>query len=248
MGETTEISWTDHTFNPWWGCTRIAPGCDNCYAAALDKRTGGNYWDANQTPRQTSPDNWRNPLKWDRLAAFENKRHRVFCGSMMDWCDNDAPEGAINDLFELIKATPMLDWQLLTKRATRIAKCLPDDWGSGYENVWLGVTVEDMKFGYKRIDELKKIPAKIKFLSAEPLLENLVDVGNKLDGIDWVIIGGESGPGCREMNPEWAESLLVRSRLMNIPVLFKQYGGNTRDKGGCLIDGLEYKQWPIQAA
>ncbi len=166
----------------------------------------------------------------------------------MDWCDKDAPEGAIHDLFELIKATPMIDWQLLTKRATRIMECLPDDWGSGYKNVWLGVTVEDMEYGYKRIDELKKIPAKVKFLSAEPLLENLVDVDNKLDGIDWVIIGGESGSGCREMNPEWAESLLMRCRLMNIPVWFKQYGGNTRDKGGCLIGGVECKQWPIRAA
>lgn len=89
MGDTTGISWTDHTFNPWWGCTKIAPGCDNCYAATLDKRTGGNYWDAHQKPRRTKPNNWRRVMKWQEQAEIENRRHRVFCGSMMDWCDKE---------------------------------------------------------------------------------------------------------------------------------------------------------------
>ena len=246
MGDTTEISWTDHTFNPWWGCTKIAPGCDNCYAATLDKRTGGDYWDVKQKPRRTLPPNWKKVIKWNKQATEEGERHRVFCGSMMDWCDKDAPEGARDELFELIRDTPMLDWQLLTKRATLIKKCLPDDWGNGYENVWLGVTCEDLDYGIPRLMALRDIPAKIKFLSCEPLLE---DIGHiNLGWIDWVIIGGESGANYRPMNTEWAENLRDVCISQNTPVWFKQYGGNTAGKGGCLLGGKEYKQWPVAAS
>ncbi|MEM6775636.1 MAG: DUF5131 family protein, partial [Pseudomonadota bacterium] len=173
MGDTTGISWTDHTFNPWWGCTKIAPGCDNCYAATLDARTGGDYWDPKVAPRRTKAPNWRKPRKWNEIAEISNRRRRVFCGSMMDWCDKNAPPGARAELFELIKQTPMLDWQLLTKRATRIQECLPADWGDGYPNVWLGVTAEDVEFGIPRINALREIPAAVRFVSAEPLLEDL---------------------------------------------------------------------------
>lgn len=106
MADKTAISWTDHTFNPWWGCTKIAPGCDHCYAAALDKRTGGDFWNAKQKPRRTSAANWKKPLKWNAQALADGKRHKVFCGSMMDWCDKDAPVGALDDLFDLIRKTP----------------------------------------------------------------------------------------------------------------------------------------------
>jgi len=242
MGDTTGISWTDHTFNPWWGCTKIAPGCDNCYAAALDARTGGNYWDAKQEPRRTKPNNWRKVLKWNEQAEIENRRHRVFCGSMMDWCDIDAPDGARDELFKLIKATPMLDWQLLTKRATLIKRSLPDDWESGYKNVWLGVTVENKEYGYPRVDELRNIPAQVRFISGEPLLCDVSDID--LAGIDWCIIGGESGNGFREMQPEWAGGLLAAARKQDVAVWFKQWGGNSRDKGGSEIEGFEVKQWP----
>lgn len=242
MGETTAISWTDHTFNPWWGCTKIAPGCDNCYAAALDNRTGGNYWDAKQKPRRTSKANWRKVLKWNKQAIDEQRRHRVFCGSMMDWCDKDAPAGALSGLFELIKSTPMLDWQLLTKRAALIKDRLPSDWGTGYANVWLGVTVENEEYGFPRLEALREIPAKIRFVSAEPLLSNIYDI--YLGGIQWVIIGGESGPGCRAMPWEWADDLMVSCEDQNTPVFFKQWGGNTKDKGGCEMNGREHKSWP----
>lgn len=244
MGDKTEISWTDHTFNPWWGCTKIAPGCDNCYAAALDHRTGGKFWDVKKNPRRTKKPNWDKVLRWQVAARDAGVRHKVFCGSMMDWCDKNAPDGARELLFELIKATPNLDWQLLTKRATLIERCLPEDWGDGYDNVWLGVTVEDKKFGYRRIEELQKIPAKVRFISAEPLLENLDGIESKLDGIDWVIIGGESGINCRKMHAEWAEDLFLICEILKIPVWFKQWGGNSKDKGGDEILGIINKEWP----
>ncbi|MEM0953300.1 MAG: phage Gp37/Gp68 family protein [Pseudomonadota bacterium] len=242
MADVTGISWTDHTFNPWWGCTAVAPGCDNCYAAAFDKRTGGDYWDPHVDPRLTGRDNWRKPIKWNKQAQKEKRRHRVFCGSMMDWCDKNAPPGALEALWALIRATPFLDWQLLTKRATLIQDRLPADWGAGYSNVWLGVTAEDCKHGRPRVEALRRVPARVRFVSAEPLLESITPLN--LRGIHWLIIGGESGPGYRPMHPDWAYSLKEECRQQNVACWFKQWGGNTGDKGGCLIDGVEHKQWP----
>ncbi|TNC80279.1 MAG: hypothetical protein C9356_15240 [Oleiphilus sp.] len=244
MAETTGISWTDHTFNPWWGCTKIAPGCDNCYAATLDQRTGGNYWDLKQAPRRTNPSNWNKVQTWNHKAESQGVRRKVFCGSMMDWCDKDAPAGARDDLFALIRNTPWLDWQLLTKRATLIERCLPSDWGEGYPNVWLGVTVENPEFGYPRIEALQRIPAEVKFLSAEPLLARLDGFASRLGGINWVIIGGESGPGHRTMKSEWAEDAVAQCRRVAVPIWFKQWGGNGPEKGGSIINGIEIKEWP----
>ena len=246
MGETTAISWTDHTFNPWWGCTKVAPGCEHCYAALFDKRVGGTYFSGITKPRRTNPQNWKKPLKWNKEAINSGKRKKVFCGSMMDWCDKDAPEGALSDLFELIKATPMLDWQLLTKRAERIRDCLPSDWADGYHNVWLGVTVEDKKHGLSRAEKLMTIPAEIKFLSIEPLLECLGLY--RYDCFDWVIVGGESGQNARPMNVDWVRYIKEQCDTYRVPFFFKQHGGNKADKGGCLLDGLECKDWPRDAA
>lgn len=243
MGDTTGISWTDHTFNPWWGCAKVAPGCDNCYAATLDKRTGGDYWNVKTAPRLTSEKNWNRPLRWNRLAKAAGVRARVFCGSMMDWCDKDAPEGARARLFELIKKCDHLDFQLLTKRATLIGRSLPDDWSvERYPNVWLGVTVEDKAYGYPRIDSLRDIPAAVRFLSVEPMLEALPEIN--LTNIDWVICGGESGPGCRPFNEQWAVELGEACKANDVAYWFKQHGGTVADKGGCLVGGQEIKQWP----
>ncbi|GAB5451854.1 MAG: phage Gp37/Gp68 family protein [Halioglobus sp.] len=245
MGDKTAIEWCDSTFNAWWGCTKIAPGCDNCYAAIFDKRTGGDHWNS-QKPRRTLPANWRKPLKWNEQAEIENRRHRVFCGSMMDWCDKNAPADALHDLWDLIRATPMLDWQLLTKRATLIESRLPGDWGDGYDNVWLGVTYENQEYGQPRITALSRIPARVKFVSAEPLIGNPEEI--YLPGMDWVIIGGESGPNYRPMEPDWAYAVWRAADNHDIPVFFKQWGGNTKDKGGCLFEGRELKQWPRSAS
>lgn len=247
MAEVTGISWTDHTYNPWWGCTKIASGCDNCYAATLDYRIGGDFWNPKVAPRATKVNNRNKVKKWNESATIENRRHRVFCGSMMDWCDKDAPAGARDALWDLIRETPMLDWQLLTKRATLIEECLPEDWGDGYGNVWLGVTCEDIKYGFRRLEVLKDIPAKVKFISAEPLLEKLNGVEKYLSDFDWLIIGGESGDGFRKMEIDWASHLLDHARNADVPVWFKQHGGNGADKGGCFLLGEEIKEWPLAA-
>lgn len=165
MGDATSIAWTDHTFNPWWGCTRISPGCDNCYAAAFDKRVGGDHWNPHVRPRTLSADNWKKPRRWNRDAEKEGRRHRVFCASMADVFDNKAPDGERERLFQLIRETPWLDWQLLTKRPQNIVKMLPRDWGRGYDNVWLGTTVEDQTRADERIPILLQVPARLRFLS-----------------------------------------------------------------------------------
>lgn len=207
-------------------------------------RTGGDHWGPDKTPRVMSGDNWKKPVRWQRIAEASGTRRRVFCGSMCDWADKNAPADQRARLWELIRSTRSLDWQLLTKRAPRIADCLPPDWGTGYENVWLGVTVENRKHGLPRIDQLRTIPAKVRFLSVEPLLEDLGDID--LTGIHWVIVGGESGHGARPMEAVWVENIKHQCEAAGVALFFKQWGGRI-DKGGCLIDGGECKQWPAAA-
>lgn len=244
MADITAIAWTDSTFNPWWGCTKVAPGCDNCYAAALDRRTGGDHW-GDAGPRAMSVQNWNKPLRWNREAQAAGVRRRVFCGSMCDWTDKNAPDGQLDRLWSLIRDTPWLDWQLLTKRAPNIERSLPHDWGDGYANVWLGVTVENREHGLPRIDRLRNIPARVRFLSVEPLLEELGDLD--LRGIHWMIVGGESGACARPMEAAWAERVIAQSRDQGVSVFFKQWGGRRADKGGCAIGGVEFKEFPLAA-
>lgn len=243
MAEVTGISWTDHTHNEWWGCSSTAgAGCDKCYAAALDRRTGGNYFGIGTSPRLTKEQNRNKPYRWNRDAAAEGKRLRVFCGSMMDFFDKNAPKGAREALWAKIRETVHLDWQVLTKRTANIAKMLPADWGTGYENVWLGATCEDKKSGLRRLEQLRDIPAKVRFLSVEPLLEDLGEID--LTGIHWVIVGGESGGGFRSMDKAWVDRVIAQCREQGVAVFFKQWGGTASDAGGCLIDGIEIKEWP----
>lgn len=244
MADITGILWTDHTHNEWWGCSSTAgAGCDNCYAARLDEKfSGGMYFGVGTTPRLTSISNRNKPLRWNREALSNGSREKVFCGSMMDFFDKNVPSSWRVDLWKKIKDTDSLDWQILTKRPANIAENIPPDWGEGYPNVWLGVTVENKRSGLRRLDQLKKIPAKIRFLSIEPLLEDLGVLD--LSGIDWVIIGGESGPGCRKMEKSWVDSIINQAREQNVKVFFKQWGGTDSDAGGCIIDGIEIKEWP----
>lgn len=252
MADTTEISWTDHTFNPWWGCTKVAPGCDHCYAAEWDKRFGGKHWEKDTDPRTMSDANWKKPAQWNR----KHPGTKVFCGSMCDVFDNNAPAGQRERLWDAIRATPNLHWQLLTKRAPNIIKSLPNDWMEyrlpmhggwlpNYKNVWLGVTVEDRRHGLKRLEILRDIPSAFRFLSIEPLLEHLGDID--LTGIDWVIVGGESGKNARPMRQEWVLDIFAQCREQNVPFFFKQQGGTTKDKGGSDFYGTgEMKEWPIR--
>lgn len=175
MAENSAIEWTHHTFNPWIGCQKVGPGCDHCYAEAWDARglqQREGRWGAHAERTRTSPANWRKPLAWDKAAKAAGERHRVFCASLADVFDKHAsilPEWRA-DLWALIKSTPNLDWMLLTKRPGNIAKMLPDDWGRGYPNVWLGCTVVNQAEADRDVPKLLAIPAAVRFLSMEPLL------------------------------------------------------------------------------
>jgi protein gp37 len=222
MGETTAIAWTDHTFNLVWGCQKVSPGCEHCYAESYAKRYGLNLWGPYSKRKTLSDKYWGEPLKWDRKAQAQGVRRRVFCGSMCDvFEDHPTTADARAHLFSLIRKTPNLDWLLLTKRAERIAECLPDDWGPGYRNVWLGVTIENNDCR-KRADYLRAIPATIRFISYEPALGPLE---MDLRGIDWLIYGGESGPKYREDNPDWAHSIRAQCEANSTAFFFKQRAG-----------------------
>jgi protein gp37 len=174
MAEHTRIAWTDHTFNIAWGCTKVSPACAHCYAEALSARFGYDVWGALAQRRTFGEKHWREPLKWNAQAEAEGRRHRVFCSSMADvFEDHPTIDEERLKLWPLIRLTPFLDWQLLTKRADRIASCLPDDWGNGWPNVWLGVTAENQEYAERRIPELLKVPAVVRFVSAEPLLGDI---------------------------------------------------------------------------
>lgn len=173
MAEKTGIEWTDSTFNPWWGCTKISPACDNCYAADLDKRTGGDHW-GNVPRRRTSEKNWNDPRRWQKAAdvfmgAYGRKR-RVFCASMADVFDNQVPTEWRDDLWSLISECPDLDWLLLTKRPQNIGGMLPEFWDEVKGHVWLGTTIEDQQRADQNIPHLLKHDSAVRFLSCEPMV------------------------------------------------------------------------------
>ena len=220
MGESTGITWTHHTFNHVWGCKKISSECKHCYAETRVKKFNADYW--NGSYRIFEDKHWNEPLLWDKKAAKDGVRRRVFCASMADFADIDSPESERIKLWEVIRKTPNLDWLLLTKRPENIVGILPEDWGDGYNNVALGVTVGTKSEGYPRLDILRSIPAKMKFISAEPLLEDLEDIN--LTGFDWLIVGGESGQKARLMEPSWALHLVSAGRKAGLAVFFKQWG------------------------
>lgn len=226
MAENSKIEWTTHTLNPWVGCTRLSPACDNCYAEGWAKRTGqAHLWTGER--RRTSASNWQQPHKWNRQAEGAAERPRVFCASLADVFDNQVPTRWRDDLWHLIDQTPNLDWLLLTKRPQNIAKMLPTAeigapvWGEGWRNVWLGTTIEDRK-RLENADHLRAVPATVRFLSVEPLLEDLGEVD--LTGIHLMIVGGESGPKARTMHPAWVRSLREQCAAASVAFFFKQWG------------------------
>lgn len=225
MGADSKIEWCRHTWNPWVGCTKLSPACDHCYAEVWAKRTGQHHLWAGER-RRTSEANWQLPLKWNRAAAAAGERHCVFCGSLMDFCDNQVPRRWRDDAWHRVHQTPNLDWMLLSKRPENYRKMLPGpdigtpEWGDGWPNVWLGATVED-RARLRRIDHLREVPARIRFLSIEPLLEDLGTLD--LVGIHLVIVGGESGPHARDNNFEAnARALLAQCRAASVPFFCKQ--------------------------
>jgi len=264
MGERTEISWADSTFNPVVGCTKVSAACDHCYAESWAKRAGQpELWQGER--RRTTPENWRKPLKWDRDAALSGRRPRVFCASLSDVFDNQWEPEWRRDLWQLIAETPHLDWLLLTKRPQNIAKMLPSGdlakflpWP--WPNVWLGTTAENQTEANRRVPHLVAVPAAVRFLSCEPLLGpiNLALAGlevclNDFDtpcttNISWVISGGESGSHHRQTDPAWIRSLRDQCYAVDIAFHHKQNGGKRPKDGGCLLDGREHKEFPRMAA
>ena len=241
MGFNSTIEWTTHTFNPWWGCTKVSDGCKFCYAESLAKRYGHDAWGPGRSRRLMSDQHWREPIKWNAEAAHQNTRYRVFCASMADVFEEAAPEGQLIRLWQLIRLTPYLDWQLLTKRPQRIKQSLPDDWNNGYPNVWLGTSVEDCRV-VDRIDHLIAIPATVRFLSLEPLIGPLPDL--PLKGIDWAIVGGESGPGARPIAEEWVINIREQCQRASVAFFFKQWGGVNKKKTGRLLRNDYYNNMP----
>ena len=235
MGKTT-INWCDLTFNPWEGCTRVSPACVHCYAEARDQRhltEAVDHWGPGAPRRTTSDQSWRKPIAWNRQAARSGKRLRVFCASLGDVFDHEAPVGQRERLWELIRSTHHLDWLLLTKRTQNIRLMLPGDWGDGYTNVWLGATCENRRHGVPRIEELRQIPAVVRFLSCEPLLE---DLGNlDLTGIDWLIVGGESGAEARPFDIQWAKNLVSQCEEQGVAPWVKQLGRRPSSGGKELV-------------
>lgn len=247
VSANSKIEWTDHSFNPWTGCTKVSPGCDHCYAEGWAKRSGTVRWGAGEQRRRTTPQNWRQPLKWNAQAeAFaeqHGRRQRVFCASLADVFDNAVDPQWRTDLFELILATPNLDWLLLTKRIGNVGNMLPVpfDFDRHYPNVWIGATVVNQAEADRDILKLLATPARVRFLSIEPML-GPIHVGaylsrtnmpglrlmpgfvDSLPGVDWVIAGGESGPGARPMHPNWARILRDQCNAAGVPFFFKQWG------------------------
>ena len=226
MAKDSSIEWTHHTFNPWWGCTKVSPGCKHCYAETFSHRIGQDIWGPRAERRFFSDAHWRDPLKWNAEAARAGVRRRVFCASMADVFENRAELNPHRErLWQLIADTPSLDWLLLTKRPDRILKSVP--WGSIWPtNVWAGVTAENQLWARRRIPLLLELPAAVRFLSCEPLLGAL-DLTQWLTGsrrVDWVIAGGESGHKARPMNPEWARKLRDQCRASGVAFHFKQWG------------------------
>lgn len=276
MAENTKIEWTDHTFNPWEGCQKVGPGCDNCYAETRNARFAGGQainWGSGAPRRRTADSNWKLPLKWNKQAelamrAWEDfktghlgltddellakgfikpRRPRVFCASLADVFDNAVDPQWRADLFSLIMKTPHLDWLLLTKRIGNVKGMLAEIaldeeayWPLSEEmplpNVWIGATITSQEEADRDIPKLLAVPAKVRFLSMEPLLgpvsfeglfanpSNPADGTNALEALDWVIVGGESGSGARPMHPGWARSLRDQCQAVGTAFLFKQWG------------------------
>jgi len=267
MAENSNIEWTDHTFNPWRGCTKVSAGCKNCYAETLSKRNPGvlGIWGDNGTRVVAAEAQWKQPLKWNQLAQAAGQRHRVFCASLADVFEDRAELHAPRlRLLRLIYDTPHLDWLLLTKRPENIVPALRSfettptwsdaeldmsfvEWAEAWingcppANVWLGTSVENQEQADLRIPHLLAAPAAVRFLSCEPLLGPVDLTTLPLSNgerrlnclrrasvfaphINWVIVGGESGPGARPMHSDWARNLRDQCTAAGVSFFFKQWG------------------------
>jgi protein gp37 len=255
VGKETGISWTDHTFNPWWGCTKVSPGCDNCYAETLDKRWGEPHWGKGVSRRAFGDKHWNEPLQWNQAACKAGVKRKVFCASMADVMDDEAPAGQRERLWGLIDDTSNLIWQLLTKRPTRYTQYLPVD-GFKHNNVWLGTSAENQHFYDVRWSVLRIVCDDFdldSFISYEPALGplSILEFARKheMDGHavcpDWLICGAESGANRRPMEQKWAENIADECEITGTKFFMKQMGARTPEQGAQLIPAhLLIRQFP----
>ena len=239
MAERSTIEWTDATWNPVRGCTKISPGCKHCYAETFAERfrgVKGHPYEQGFDLRLV-PEKLMEPLRW-------RAPRRVFVNSMSDLFQDGVPDSFIQSVADVMVQAHWHTYQILTKRSLRMRDLLKTKlrFAAAKPHIWWGTSVEDKEYGVPRIEQLRSAPAQVRFLSIEPLLEDLGALN--LSGIHWVIVGGESGPGARPMKREWVISLRRQCRQQNIPFFFKQWGGVRKSKAGRLLDGHTYDEMP----
>ena len=241
MSDHTRIEWTDATWNPIRGCTKISPGCAHCYAETFAERfrgVAGHPYEQGFDLRLV-PNKLADPLKW-------RTPKRVFVNSMSDLFHQDVPEAYIQEVVGVMLKAEWHTYQVLTKRSSRMRHLLETSLyrAASVAQIWWGVSVENRRDGLERIADLRQAPAKTRFLSVEPLLEDLGSLD--LTGIHWVIVGGESGPGARPMEKEWIISIRDQCKTAGVPFFFKQWGGTRKGKTGRSLDGRTYDEMPAE--
>lgn len=242
MSDQSAIEWTDATWNPVRGCVKVSPGCKHCYAETFAERWRGlpDHPYGQGFDLRLVPEKLGEPLRW-------RKARRIFVNSMSDLFQIGVPDSYVRSVFDVMNRAPWHTYQVLTKRADRMrrfAQAVPHDLVA-QPQIWLGVSVEDRKYGLPRIAELQDVPAMVRFLSVEPLLEDLGQID--LSGIHWVIVGGESGPRARPMAEDWVLSILDQCRRASVPFFFKQWGGVQKARHGRLLRGRTYDEMPKSA-
>jgi protein gp37 len=235
MGAKSSIEWTEATWNPLTGCTKISPGCKNCYAERMAKRLKamGNPSYSNCFDLTVHDNILELPLRW-------KKPQYVFVNSMSDLFHEDVPVEFIQKVFDVMRRARWHRFQVLTKRSKRLLELNSSlRWAP---NIWMGVSVENQDYVY-RIDDLRKTDANVKFISFEPLLGPIHSVN--FDGINWAIVGGESGPGARRIDPSWVIDIRNQCRDHNVPFFFKQWGGVNKKKAGRILEGRTWEEMPL---
>jgi len=239
MAQTSSIEWTDATWNPVRGCTKISPGCKHCYAETFAERFRGvpghpyeQGFDLKLVPAKLAE-----PLRWATPKT-------IFVNSMSDLFQVGVPDSYVEQVVRVMQMANWHTYQVLTKRADRMRDMLSDQlaFAAQDEHIWWGVSVEDKRYGLPRLAALRVTPATMRFLSIEPLLEDLGEID--LEGIDWAIVGGESGHGARPMDKEWVLSLRHQCRTAKVPFFFKQWGGVRKSEAGRMLEGRTYDEMP----
>lgn len=240
VSDQSKIEWTDATWNPVRGCTKISPGCKHCYAETFAERFRGVHGHPYEQgfDLRLVPGKLRDPLTWKRPR-------RIFVNSMSDLFHDSVPISFIRQVAGVMAEANWHTYQVLTKRGARLRAALQTELAEygQMKHIWWGVSVENRKHGLPRIDELRSAPAQVRFLSIEPLLEDLGEID--LSGISWVIVGGESGPGARPMSADWVRSIRDQCDSASVSFFFKQWGGVRKHETGRNLDGLFHNQLPV---